>query len=70
MIASATASNARTLLIILDGFGVGKDSPFNAIQNAKMPFYRMLVQKYPHSQLLTHGAAVGLPAQWHNGPAQ
>lgn len=61
MNALVSPSNARTLLIVLDGFGIGKDSPINAIQNAKMPFYRMLVQKYPHSQLLTHGAAVGLP---------
>jgi len=48
-------------LIILDGFGIGKDSPFNAINNAKMPFYRDLLSKYPHSQLITHGEAVGLP---------
>jgi 2,3-bisphosphoglycerate-independent phosphoglycerate mutase len=51
----------RAMLIVLDGFGIGKDSPFNAIKNARMPFYRGLVEKYPHSQLLTHGAAVGLP---------
>lgn len=53
--------NGRTVLIILDGFGIGKDSPFNSINNARMPFYRELLAKYPHSQLLTHGAAVGLP---------
>ena len=47
--------------MILDGFGIGKDSPFNAINNAKMPFYRDLLRKYPHSQLITHGEAVGLP---------
>src|SRR4051812_42740998 len=52
----------RALLIVLDGFGIGKDSPFNAIKNARMPFYRDLVSKYPHSQLITHGEAVGLPA--------
>ncbi len=51
----------RVVLIVLDGFGIGKDSPFNAISNAKMPFYKDLVKKYPHSQLITHGAAVGLP---------
>ena len=51
----------RAILIVLDGFGIGKDSPFNAIRNAKMPFYRELLAKYPHSQLLTHGEAVGLP---------
>ena len=51
----------RAILIVLDGFGIGKDSPFNAIKNAKMPFYQELVAKYPHSQLVTHGHAVGLP---------
>jgi 2,3-bisphosphoglycerate-independent phosphoglycerate mutase len=49
------------MLIVLDGFGIGKDSPFNAIQNARMPFYRDLITRYPHSQLITHGEAVGLP---------
>jgi 2,3-bisphosphoglycerate-independent phosphoglycerate mutase len=51
----------RAALIVLDGFGIGKDSPFNAISNARMPFYRQLIQKYPHSELITHGEAVGLP---------
>jgi 2,3-bisphosphoglycerate-independent phosphoglycerate mutase len=51
----------RAILIVLDGFGVGKNSPFNAIGNARMPFYREVLLKYPHSQLLTHGPAVGLP---------
>ncbi len=54
-------ATAKTLLIILDGFGIGKDSPFNAINNAKMPFYREIASKYPRSQLVTHGRAVGLP---------
>ena len=49
------------MLIVLDGFGIGKDSPCNAIANAKMPFYKSLLAKYPHSQLMTHGPAVGLP---------
>lgn len=51
----------RAILIVLDGFGVGKDSPFNAIKNAKMPFYKDIIKKYPYSQLITHGEAVGLP---------
>lgn len=53
--------NDKAVLIILDGFGIGKDSPFNAIDNAKMPFYQNLLKLYPHSELLTHGEAVGLP---------
>src|SRR3954466_2737074 len=55
------ASTERAVLIILDGFGIGKDSPFNAIKNARMPFYNELVSKYPSSRLITHGEAVGLP---------
>jgi 2,3-bisphosphoglycerate-independent phosphoglycerate mutase len=51
----------KAVLIVLDGFGIGPHSAFNAIENARMPFYRELLQKYPHSQLLTHGEAVGLP---------
>lgn len=51
----------KAILIVLDGFGIGKDDPFNAIKNAQMPFYRNLMSKYPHSQIITHGEAVGLP---------
>lgn len=52
----------KAALLVLDGFGIGKHSPFNAIDNAKMPFYRDLLKKYPHSQLMTHGEHVGLPS--------
>lgn len=55
-------STPRALLIVLDGFGIGKDSPFNAIANARKPFLKSVLEKYPHSQLITHGEAVGLPA--------
>jgi 2,3-bisphosphoglycerate-independent phosphoglycerate mutase len=57
----AQNSTRKAILIVLDGFGIGKDSPFNAIKNAQMPFYRELITKYPHSQIITHGEAVGLP---------
>lgn len=52
---------SKALLIVLDGFGIGKDSPFNAIRNARTPFFNTLFSKYPYSQLYTHGNAVGLP---------
>ncbi len=51
----------RAILIVLDGFGIGKDSPFNAIRNARMPFFHEVLKKYPHSQLMTCGESVGLP---------
>lgn len=53
--------SGRSVLIVLDGFGIGKETPFNAIANARMPFFRTLLSHYPHSKLLTHGGAVGLP---------
>lgn len=55
-------STPRALLIVLDGFGIGKDSPYNAIANARKPFLKSVLEKYPYSQLITHGEAVGLPA--------
>ncbi len=61
MSSPSSPTGRRAVLIVLDGFGIGKDSPFNAIKNANMPFYRELWDKYPHSQVLTHGEAVGLP---------
>lgn len=57
----APSKTPKTLLIVLDGFGEGKDYPFNAIKNAKMPFYREISKKFPRAQLLTCGEAVGLP---------
>ena len=51
----------KALLIVLDGFGIGPDSPYNAIRNARKPFFDELFKKYPHSQLYTHGQCVGLP---------
>lgn len=51
----------KVFLIILDGFGDGKHSPYNAIQNAHMPFYKGISLKFPRAQLITCGEAVGLP---------
>lgn len=60
--AQPKAQKGRAILIILDGFGIGKSSAFNAIENAKTPFLDQLIKKYPHSQILTHGEYVGLPS--------
>lgn len=51
----------KLALIILDGWGIGDKSKADAIANSKTPFYNSLLQKYPHSQLLTDGSHVGLP---------
>lgn len=51
----------RVLLMILDGWGIGKQDSTNAIYNTPTPFINSLTEKYPHAELLTCGENVGLP---------
>ncbi|MGN6618900.1 MAG: 2,3-bisphosphoglycerate-independent phosphoglycerate mutase [Ilyomonas sp.] len=53
--------NRKVILIIMDGWGLGKVKSADAIQNAKVPFVSSLYEKYPHTTLITCGEAVGLP---------
>jgi 2,3-bisphosphoglycerate-independent phosphoglycerate mutase len=54
-------NNKKVALIILDGWGIGDRSASDAIAHAKTPIMDILLQKYPHAQLLTSGENVGLP---------
>jgi len=51
----------HVILIIMDGWGLGKVAQSDAIQQAKTPFVSSLYGKYPHTTLVTCGEAVGLP---------
>jgi 2,3-bisphosphoglycerate-independent phosphoglycerate mutase len=51
----------KVILIIMDGWGLGKKKESDAIQNANVPFVSSLYKNYPHSTLVTCGEAVGLP---------
>ena len=51
----------KALLIILDGWGIGKHDHANAIYNTPHPYYDYLVKTYPNSQLQASGENVGLP---------
>lgn len=51
----------KAMLIIMDGWGLGKVAASDAIQHAKTPFVSSLYNKYPHTTLVTCGEAVGLP---------
>src|SRR3954468_15553142 len=53
--------NKRVILVILDGWGLGKVKSADAIQNANVPFVSSLYSKYPNTTLVTCGEAVGLP---------
>ncbi len=54
-------NNKKAILIIMDGWGLGKIKSSDAIQNAQTPFVSSLYQKYPNSTLITCGEDVGLP---------
>ena len=51
----------KVILVIMDGWGLGKVPSADAIQQAKVPFVSSLYQQYPHATLITCGEAVGLP---------
>ena len=54
-------NNKKVILIIMDGWGLGKVASADAIQHAKTPFVSSLYSKYPNTTLTTCGEAVGLP---------
>lgn len=45
----------------MDGWGLAKDDPYNAIANAKTPNIDRLIREYPNTSLKSDGLAVGLP---------
>jgi 2,3-bisphosphoglycerate-independent phosphoglycerate mutase len=51
----------KTILIIMDGIGLRNVREGNAVALANKPNLDMLMQKYPHTQLLASEEAVGLP---------
>src|SRR6185436_15866532 len=54
-------NSKKVILIIMDGWGLGKVASADAIQHAKTPFVSSLYKKYPNTILTTCGEAVGLP---------
>jgi len=55
-------NDKKLALIILDGWGYGKQDNSDAAYAANTPFFDSLLQKYPNSKLEASGEAVGLPA--------
>ena len=51
----------KVILVIMDGWGLGKVASEDAIQNANVPFTRSLYSTYPNTTLTTCGELVGLP---------
>ncbi|WAH36385.1 2,3-bisphosphoglycerate-independent phosphoglycerate mutase [Alicyclobacillus dauci] len=58
---SRPSGSGPVALIILDGFGLNKDTEGNAVALANTPTFDKLWATYPHTQLQASGEAVGLP---------
>tara|TARA_B100001059_G_scaffold159919_1_gene159503 strand:- start:867 stop:2390 length:1524 start_codon:yes stop_codon:yes gene_type:complete len=53
--------NDKVLLMILDGWGITKNTKSSALNIANTPYIDELYKNYSNSFLLTHGLNVGLP---------
>ena len=51
----------RAMLVIMDGWGLGKVPESDAIRTARTPFVSALYEKWPNTTLVTCGEDVGLP---------
>jgi 2,3-bisphosphoglycerate-independent phosphoglycerate mutase len=49
------------VLVVLDGFGIGRDPAADAIAATPMPAWRGLLARWPHASLRASEDAVGLP---------
>ena len=57
-----TPPTGPVLLLIMDGWGIGSGGPEDAVAQANTPVFDRLWGKYAHTELMTHGAYVGLPS--------
>ena len=51
----------KVILVIMDGWGLGKVASADAIQHSQAPFVKSLYLNYPNTTLVTCGEEVGLP---------
>ena len=58
------------LTIVMDGVGLAKEGPGNAVKRAYTPTLDMLMEKYPMVKLKAHGTAVGLPGDEDMGNSE
>lgn len=55
------SNEKKVILVIMDGWGLGRQAAADAIQHARTPFVSSLYTKYPNTTLVTFGEDVGLP---------
>jgi len=59
-----------TLLIVMDGWGMGTGGAEDAVALANTPVFDRLWKNYAHTQLMTHGRYVGLPSNKDMGGSE
>ena len=58
------------LTVIMDGVGVNNSAVGNAVLHANTPTLDRLFRDYPHTTLLAHGKAVGMPSDADMGNSE
>ena len=62
MTGTTTGTRPRPIvLVVIDGFGIGRDPAADAIAASPMPVWRALLARWPHGVLQASEGAVGLP---------
>ena len=59
-------NNKKFALLILDGWGKGIKTEYDAIEKAETPFFDHLMKNYPNAELMTYGEFVGSTG-WSDG---
>jgi 2,3-bisphosphoglycerate-independent phosphoglycerate mutase len=55
-------NSKKVILLILDGWGIGKDDASNPIWVAQPKFFNSLCKKYPYTTLCASNSCVGVPS--------
>ncbi|HEV3411397.1 MAG TPA: 2,3-bisphosphoglycerate-independent phosphoglycerate mutase [Puia sp.] len=55
------STKKKVILVIMDGWGLGREKAADAIANARVPFVSSLYSAWPNTTLVTFGEDVGLP---------
>jgi 2,3-bisphosphoglycerate-independent phosphoglycerate mutase len=58
------------VLVIMDGWGAAPPGPYNAPSVARTPVFDGLIGAWPHTELVAHGRAVGLPDDGQMGNSE
>ena len=62
--------NGPVLIVVMDGYGLGREYPGNAVSAAQKPVLDHLFATCPWTKLAAHGTAVGMPSDADMGNSE